>query len=225
MKKSLSQKFGIYSAIGVAGGMTFGSTSAEADIIITDINMSATVGQPLGIDFDGDGNDEFVFDLRPDVGQNAYGSYSNWAAIGGVGTDDLFVSTDPSPFGGQSYGPNNLMRGDVVSGGLSFAGDGPLQLAYTNYSSSLNFGAFNTLNPSGYIGVQFDFNGSNVFGWIEVDVIGDVTQANFANAEIFVGRIAFEDDGSPITILPEPSSIGLLAMGAAALAWRRRRNK
>ncbi len=226
MKKTLAQKFSVYSAIGVAGGMTFGATSAEADVIVTDVNMFVTQGQPVGIDFDGDMVDEFVFDLRT-VGPNAYGTYSNWAAIEGNGPDDQFVNINPSPnAGGPAYGPNNLAAGDIISAGLSFAsGDGPLQMAYTSYLPSANFGAFTTASPSGYIGVQFSVNGSTVFGWVEVRVEGDVTAANFDNASIFIGKIGYEDNGGPTQAgIPEPSSVGLLALGAAGLATRRRKN-
>lgn len=227
MKKSLAKKFGVYSAIGLAGGMTFGTTSAEADIIFTPFNETINQGttDTIEIDFDGDSLAEFVFDFR--VVANGYGTNSNWAAVSGVDANDLFVNTDPSPFNGQSYGPNNLAAGSLISGGLSFQGDGPLQLAYTSYLASSNFGAFNTATPTGYIGVQFDFNGSNVFGWIGVSVGGDIS---VGDASINVTGFAFQDDGSAIEagdvgVVPEPSALGLLALGAVGLASRRRKNE
>ena len=208
--------------------MTFGSTSAEADIIFTPFNETINQGttDTIEIDFDGDTVTEFVFDFRDGVGPNVYSSFSNWAAVAGNDANDLFVNTDPSPFGGQPYGPNNLAAGSVISAGLSFQGDGPLQLAYTSYLPTSNFGPFNTTTPTGYVGVQFDFNGSTVFGWIGVTVDGDVS---VGDAAITVTGFAFESNGGPIqagqTAIPEPSSVGLLALGAAGLASRRRKNK
>lgn len=226
MKKSLARKFGVYSAIGLAGGMTFGTTSAEADIIFTPFNetINQGSGDDIEIDFDGDGLNEFIFDFRV-VGPNGYGSNSYLAALGGVEANDLFVNTDPSPFDGQPYGPNNLAAGSLISGGLSFQNDGALQLAYSNYQTMSNFGAFNTVTPDGYVGVQFDFNGTNVFGWIGVSIDGGVSDGN---AAITVNGFAFESSGGPIEagagIVPEPSAVGLLALGAAGLAARRRKN-
>ena len=224
MKKSLAKKFSVYSAIGLAGGMTFGSTAAEADIIFTEVNGEATLGNPLSVDMDGDGTNEFVFDLFQTA--NGYGTNSNILGVVGNDTNDLFVNTDPSPFSGFAYGPNNLAQGDVISGGLSFQqGPGAMQLAYSAYLSSLNFGPFNTASASGYIGVQFDLNGSNVFGWFSVEIEGDAT--DLSTARILVNSFAYQDNGSPISAgqgIPEPSSIGLLALGAAGLAARRRKN-
>lgn len=133
MKKTLAKKFGIYSAIGVAGGLTFGTTAAEADIIFTDFTGSATQGNPLNIDLDGDTVTDFVFDLFV-TPPNQYGSLSNWARMTPGVAGNGFAATVPAPFGGgAAYGPNNLAYGASISGQSFYAGadGGPLQLAYT----------------------------------------------------------------------------------------------
>ena len=238
MKKTLAKKFGIYSAIGVAGGLTFGTTAAEADIIFTDFTGSATQGNPLNIDLDGDTVTDFVFDLFV-TPPNQYGSLSNWARMTPGVAGNGFAATVPAPFGGgAAYGPNNLAYGASISGQSFYAGadGGPLQLAYTFYNPGNFYGAFGGLNfpgngASGYIGVQFQSGGGDlVFGWIGVTVTGDVTDANFGQASIDVNGFAYATSGWTITagqttsVIPEPSSVGLLALGAAGLTVRRRKN-
>jgi hypothetical protein len=231
MKKSLRRKFGIYSALGVAGGMTFGTTAAEADIIFTDFTGSATSGNPLSIDMDGDAVTDFVFDLAV-AGPNVYSSFSNWARMRGL-NGNAFANTAPGPYaGGQAYGPNNLAFGATISGQSFYGGanGGPLQLAYTSYATQNIYGAFGGLNfptpATGFVGVQFESGGGDqVFGWIRVTVEGDVTNAGFADAAITVNGFAYATQGTEILAgqVPEPSSVGLLALGAAGLAFRRKK--
>lgn len=223
--KNISKKFGIYSAMGIASGFTFGSTAADADIVFTDFQGSASLGTPLDIDLDADGTVDFIFDLQ--TVPNGYGSNSNWAALTAQGANQ-FAATDPSPFGGPAYGPNNLAYGATIAGQSFATGGGPLQLAYTAYNNNVVYGAFATPN-TGYIGVQFaSGGGETVFGWINVAVTGDVLVDNFASATIEIDGFAFANVGTAITAgqtsaIPEPSSIGLLALGAAGLTARRRR--
>lgn len=225
--KNLPKKFSIYSAMGLASGLTFGSTAADADIIFTDFQGSASAGNALDIDLDQDGAVDFIFDLQVLTG-NAYGSNTNIAALAGQGSNQ-FAAIDPSPFGGLPYGPNNLAYGASIAGQDFAPGTGPLQLAYTAYNPDILYGGFAAVN-TGYVGVQFATGGGEtVFGWINVSLNGDVLEDNFANLTIDIDGFAFAAPGTDIvagqtTAIPEPSSIGLLALGAAGLATRRRRN-
>ena len=229
MKNNIAKKFGIYSAIGVAGGVTFAATSAEADIIFADIQETASMNSPASIDIDGDMTIDFVFDLRV-TGPNVYGTDENWAAINGNGANQ-WAFIDPSPAYGQMYGPNNIPYGGSISGQDFVGGAGPLQMAYTSYNPGNVYGAFTPGNNSGYVGIEFlTGGGETVFGWIGVTVNGDVTNADFDNATIEIRGAAYATGGMQITAgqtgaIPEPSSLGLLALGAAGLATRRQKNK
>ncbi len=217
--------------------MTFGATAAEANIIFTDFHGVASQGNPLDIDVDQDGATDFTFRLTVH-GPNTSGSNSNWAALGAGA--NAFVSTSPAPFGGFSFGPANLSskNNDPISGMYFHAGEGPMQLAYTNYAPKTFWGPFGGYNfqgnlPSGYVGLRFASGGGDtVFGWTKVSIVGDVTNDNFPNAEIHVDGFAYATDNTPITAgeVPEPASgtlsaLGLLAVGAAGVAERRRRKK
>lgn len=229
MRKASSKRFGLYSVLSAAGGMTFGVTAAEADIIFTDFQGSATQGNPLELDIDNDGVVDFVFNLIVN-GPNGYGTNDNWAALSPAAGNG-FIAINPSPFGGGvEYGPANLNAGDALIGETFFTGGaGPLQMAYTAYDVGNNFGAFASPdNNSGFVGINFTSGGGDsVFGWIRVTVTGDVTNANFNNASIDIDGYAYALTGTNIVVgqIPEPSSLALLALGATGLAFRRKRDR
>ncbi len=82
-------------------------------------------------------------------------------------------------------------------------------------SDFYNFSLFDT----GFIGFRFDIAGSQHYGWAELNFNGD---------QLTITRWAYESvAGRSIDVgaIPEPSSLGLLGLGAAGVLAMRRRRK
>jgi hypothetical protein len=105
-------------------------------------------------------------------------------------------------------------------------------------------------NTSSFLGLQFDLNGQTAYGWAEVGVAGiagsgdgdtppsigvelfGVAYNSCAGADIVTGETSNNVDPSHCQVFvplvptptPEPSTLGLLAVGAAGLALWRKRN-
>ena len=78
---------------------------------------------------------------------------------------------------------------------------------------------------TGFLGFSFDNSGVENYGWMRLTTAGDITSEN---PVAIIHDWAIEDTGAPIKTgaVPEASSLGLLALGAAGvLASRRIRKK
>lgn len=114
-----------------------------------------------------------------------------------------------------------FLAGQVIGDGNDVDGLDPGQnvLRDAYYASDWEPGA----GVPAYIGFKIDIDNNSSFdgfGWIEVVVTDPGTFP-----DITVTSWAYTTDGSPIVAgqIPEPSSLALLAAGAGAFAFRRKK--
>lgn len=126
-------------------------------------------------------------------------------------------------FGGYFYA-YNLNSGVPLSLPFFVAQGAVATMAFTANSVASEF-----LNPGiGFLGFRFDFGNGPQFAWARVDMAGR-TLNDFVLVDFAYGTPGQALNVGQTEVIPEPSSLGLLAIGAAGLlatrAARRRQAK
>ncbi len=221
MKTLLRRKIAAY---GIGAGAAALATSAQADI-----HYSGP------IDFSGD---TIYFDLFNTVGP------SNDMQL----ADNFELSSSNNGQKPTAYG----LTGSGGAGSVAFFKPDFLKFATPEFASGDTIGSqpfrssgylnnFTATTPGGdwqvgdvgFLGLQIVVNGQTDFGWAEVRLNNGGTPSSFAaTAADDLGQFtllgfAFDDSGQPIPAgaIPEPSSVALLALGAAGVVALRRRKR
>jgi len=194
-----------------AGAALATAGAADAAIIGETINETVGPNDTFLLDLDGDGNDDFGFVgststfATGTTSSSTFTSTSGYASVYGFGNNQVFASgsNEARVFTGSESVSSGL------SGGQSFV------------SLTTSFGGpFQGSTPK-YLGLRFnttDFGVVNGWARVAVPTLG----------QIEIESYAFESDGGAIHIpneVPEPSTLLLMASGAAGLLALRRRRK
>ena len=223
MKTTVSKTSLTQSLATVTGVLTTAVASSQASVVLNQITLSGnrlTIGiYGLNADLTGDGTNDITLQAG---GANT--SYANVAINGNFVSAKLF-----SYFGGV-YSTFFVTRCQVDA---KFAnnGVGVAVAAQTGYvPQNIKY-----LNPISFTDARIN-GGATTQGYLEVNAFN----ATFSNQVVALTRLVFNPNSTTMTtaglstgttytewvapaVVPEPSSLGLLALGAGGLLARRRR--
>jgi hypothetical protein len=160
------------------------------------------------IDLDGDSMADVGFLVFSSRFASAQGM--NGASLAGtMGAGGFFYPTAFQP--GQSVGSALFFSANSAGAPNSFG-----TLVNSGGGGGPGVGAWQG-GMDGYLGVRFSVGGSSHFGWVHV--VWSPGQSMLS-----IDRVAYEDQVGVPALVPEPAPLTLLALGAAGLARRRRRD-
>ena len=213
--KKIAKRLAAYSAAAAATVVASQDRSANAGEIVHDLIPDVTTGNYPGLLFNVISG---ATALAPaSTGNSATGSfriasYNGFPYIAGPANSVAAGFVGPGGFGPDDFYLTRLSVGDPVSSLKNFGAE-TVPLVYGPYGYLSNF-----VNARGFVGLQFDIGGSLHYGW------ADMTNLGSNNGTILHAFGYNSTAGAASHPVPEPSSIMLLAAGAAGLAgWRRRR--
>ena len=202
----LAKKIALYAAAGAA--VTAGGVNmAEAEICDSTVTITAnTVGETFDFDIDGDGTNDFNISVANSFnGAGAAGS--SFFNLAGLGSNLVGIVSTTATYNGV-----NAYLGNFTStfGGQSATSAGVMFIRYPGAAGTF-------YGVGGPFGLQFDIGGETHFGsvsGIEVDAGTNAMTFNFQWEKVA---------GRNFGVVPEPTSVSLLALGTLGLVARRRR--
>jgi len=202
---NLDRRLMAYAAASAAG-FAAAADSADAAIVVSP-GFTFGAGTTHNINFDGSGNEEYVF---------AHRTAANRLQLL---KDDQTIDANAYRITGANTHPAALAAGTVIDASSSYGNTYDATLA-NEADGTGNFAIDDIDGNPQYVGVRFQLaeSGPLFYGWIGIDI---------TNETDLTGRVtgfAYENSGGSIAAgaVPEPAGLALLALGAPFLLRRRR---
>ncbi len=205
-----------YATAGAATAMV-GIGTADADVHYSGVlNFTVPPGQSVSN----------LFALDNGAQLNFANVFTASSSGGGIALFQVQGAAVSAMFRGLAAGgflyPSNLAAGANISGGafVAFAGNFAT-LAYGGGYANSQF----TAPGIGYLGFSFNGGSGTEYGWARVNMQGG-PENGFTLIDYAWGDVGTMISAGQTAAIPEPGSLGLLAIGAVGLlAWRKRRTK
>ena len=195
------------------GGAVLGaSTAAQASIVTYTYNENISDnGTPIQVSFDQTSTIDFT--LSATSGEDGPFFYAG-VYVNGPSTT-LFAGAPES----HNYNLPFALSGEVNLVGMNLVGSPAKLRNFVKFKTEISeYGGYWSNNTDAYLGVIFQRSGQNYEGWAEISV-------NVTDPSATATLIQTAYDTTPVTLVPEPSSLALFALGALGIAAVKKRRK
>lgn len=231
LSPSTSSRLASYSSGAAVGALSLASSNAAivyvngGNTLITDPIPNNGGSAFYSYDLNSDGVSDLRLRVRSETGTaNASLTLVHAANIAGASVGIVGQTVGAYPYAGR------LSAGTVIDGSSGFLVLTTTTAGVIGNAASMAFGpgyansqwAFAGSN-SGYLGVRFNIGPAEHFAWMRLTV---EPQSSANPRAITVHEWAYENVpgvGIEAAAVPEPSALGLLALGSVGLSARRRR--